>query len=36
MDSKDEELSGDIVNSFQLKSLTRAYLVAAGIEDGSY
>ena len=34
IDSKDEELTGDTVDSHQLKSLTRPYLVAAGIENG--
>ena len=34
IDTKDEELTGDTVDLFQLKSLTRPYLVAAGIEDG--
>ena len=34
IDSKDEELTGDTVDSVQLKNLTRPYLVSAGIEDG--
>ena len=32
--SKDEELTGDIVDSVLIKGLTRPYLVSAGIEDG--
>jgi hypothetical protein len=32
IDTKDEELTGDTVDSVQLKSLSRPYLVSAGIE----
>ena len=33
-DSRDDELTGDSIDSHQLKSLARPYLVAAGIENG--
>ena len=34
IDSRDDELAGDSIDSHQLKSLARPYLVAAGIENG--
>ena len=34
VDSRDKGLTGDTVDSQQLKSLTRPYLVAAGIDNG--
>ena len=35
VDSKDEELTGDVDDSLQIKRLARPYLVAAGIENGT-